>query len=602
MCGIVGYTGPRNAVPIILEGLHRLEYRGYDSSGIALIDSGTLKIYRKPGKIVVLEEELSHVSSIALTGIGHTRWATHGKPTEDNAHPHRDCTNSIAVIHNGIIENYRELRDALLEGDHTFTSDTDTEVIAHLIEDGNHDSPPLQALRSALTRLQGYYALAVLFTGEPETIYATRKGAPLILGLGEGESFLASDYTALLNYTRDVIILEDGDIARISPEGIELWDAAGNKIEREVKRLAWDPIQIEKSGFRHFMLKEINEQPIAVRDTLQAYLTPDHGDISLPDFDGFEEIRRVQILACGTSWHAGLVGKFYFEQLAGIHVDVDYSSEYRYRDPIVTPETLILGISQSGETTDTVAAMQLAKERGARLVSICNVMGSQIARMSESVLYTHAGPEIGVASTKAFTTQLLSIYLLALKFRQSRGLEVRSFMEDLPLLPQIMEQVIEVDAICQDLARTFHRTGDFLYLGRGVNYPIALEGALKLKEISYIHAEGYPAGEMKHGPIALIDDTMPVVVLATPGPHHSKIMANIEEVKARDGIVIGISAREDDRLSSLCDHTVHVPTLDPLLQPMINVVPLQLFAYHTAVRRGCDVDQPRNLAKSVTVE
>lgn len=602
MCGIVGYTGNQSAIPIVLQGLHHLEYRGYDSAGVAYITGGNMEVVRSPGKIACLEEKLGKSIPAAHLCIGHTRWATHGKPTHENAHPHRDCTGNIAVIHNGIIENYMEIKEELLQKGHTFTSDTDTEVIAHLIEEHNDKSSPFEAVKSALKHLHGYYALAVFFTDQPDTIFAAKKGPPLILGVGDGENFLASDHTALLSFTRTIIPIEDEDIAMLTPDSVTLRDHSGNERTCEPHTITWDPIQVEKAGFRHFMLKEIHEQPTAVRDTLQAYLTPDHSDICLDEFALADSCRRVQILACGTSWHAGLIGKFYFEQLAGIHVDVDYASEYRYREPIVTKDTLVLAISQSGETADTIAAMKLAGERGARLISICNVTGSQIARLSEAALYTRAGPEIGVASTKAFTTQLLSLYLLALYLRKRKGETISEFTRDLPLLPQFMEQSIDESEHCLSLARNFLKTEDFLYLGRGVNYPIALEGALKLKEISYIHAEGYPAGEMKHGPIALIDDTMPVVMLATPDRYQRKILANMEEVKARDGIVIGVIDPRDLRTASLCDHSIPVPTLHPYLQPLVNVIPLQLFAYHIAVRRGCDVDQPRNLAKSVTVE
>ncbi len=600
MCGIVGYIGARPALPILLEGLYKLEYRGYDSSGVVLHTEWGLQVFRTPGKIRDLENLTRGASAPYPLGIGHTRWATHGKPSESNAHPHLDCKGLYAVVHNGIIENHMELRKELVGRGHTITSETDTELIAHLLEE--QEKPPLEALLSIRGRLAGYYAFAVLRRDDPDTLWAARLGPPLLIGLGEGETYLASDYMAILAHTKKVILLEDQDVAEVKAGGVRVFDRDGREVQRPVQTLQWDALQAEKGGFRHFMLKEIHEQPQAIRNSYDGKICMEEPRMDLEGFDALRNIDRVLIAACGTSWHAGLVGKFYLEQLARVPVEVQYASELRYRRPILTPETLMLGISQSGETADTIASLRLGLEAGCPVASVCNVQGSQIHRMSTAAVLTQAGPEIGVASTKAFTTQLIALFLLALWWRQKRGEGIRPLYDALLALPHLMDRVLRTEAQVQELARLFFRKRDFLYLGRGVNYPIALEGALKLKEISYIHAEGYPAGEMKHGPIALIDETMPIVAVATPGDIHAKMMANMEEVKARDGILIGIVGEGDGQTASICDHAIEVPVTHPLLQPVVNIVPLQLLAYHIAVKLGCDVDQPRNLAKSVTVE
>jgi len=504
------------------------------------------------------------------------------------------------VVHNGIIENHMELRKEMSARGHTITSETDTELIAHLLEE--RDKPPLEALLEIRGRMTGYYAFAVLRRDDPSTLWAARLGPPLLIGLGEGETFLASDFMAILAHTKRVVILEDHDVAEVKAGGVRIFDRNGAEIQRPVQTILWDTLQAEKGGFRHFMLKEIHEQPQAVRQSFDGKLCMDEPRVVLQDFDALEGVNRVLIAACGTSWHAGLVGKFYLEQLARVPTEVQYASELRYRQPILTPDTLMLGISQSGETADTIASLRLGLAAGCPVGSVCNVQGSEIHRMSKPTLLTQAGPEIGVASTKAFTTQLTALFLIALWWRQKRGEDIRPYFDALLALPHQMDRVLRTEAQVQELARLFFKKRDFLYLGRGVNYPIALEGALKLKEISYIHAEGYPAGEMKHGPIALIDETMPIVAIATPDEIHSKMMANMEEVKARDGILIGIVGEGDTQTASICDHVIEVPVTHPLLQPVLNIVPLQLLAYHIAVRLGCDVDQPRNLAKSVTVE
>ncbi|MGE5234459.1 MAG: glutamine--fructose-6-phosphate transaminase (isomerizing) [Acidobacteriota bacterium] len=609
MCGIVGYLGEREVVPLIVEGLRRLEYRGYDSAGVVVVRDGELEAVKAEGKLDRLVERLARQPLVGRYGLGHTRWATHGAPSERNAHPVLDAKRRLAIIHNGIIENFLELKRRLIAAGWTFSSDTDTEVVANLISshlDRGRDL--LAAVQAARAELKGLYAFAVVSVrSSEEEILAVRQGPPLILGLGRGEQFLASDPAALLAYTRDVVFLENGDLARLRRGGVEIWDRADKAIERPVQRLNWDPIQAEKGGYKHYMLKEIHEQPQALQDTFGGRVDFETGEV---EFDtlrlGAEEARnieRLQLLACGTSWHAALVGKFLIEEIARLPVSVDYGSEYRYRDPIVLPGTLALGISQSGETADTLSAMEAAKERGARLYAICNVLGSQATRVSEGVVYTHAGPEIGVASTKAFTTQLVALYLLALYLRQARGLGVSAeHLAALAHLPQAVSEAVATEPAIEELARKYQRAENFLYLGRGINYPIALEGALKLKEISYIHAEGYPAGEMKHGPIALIDEHLPVVAIATGERVFDKVKSNMQEVKARDGRVIALIDRDPDELGGVADETIRVPRVSELLQPIVNVVPLQLLAYFIGVRRGADVDQPRNLAKSVTVE
>jgi glucosamine--fructose-6-phosphate aminotransferase (isomerizing) len=607
MCGIVGYVGQREVVPLLLNGLRSLEYRGYDSAGVVVLRDGKLEAVKAEGKLDRLIEKLDEEPLGGDYGLGHTRWATHGVPSERNAHPVVDARKQVALIHNGIIENFVPLKEELITQGWQFTSDTDTEVIANLISSFLEDHLSV-ATAKAVKKLEGMYAFAAVSTKSAgQEIVVARNGPPLVLGIGEGEHFLASDPAALLAHTRDVIFLENGDLARLTPDTIEIWDGSGKEVERPRVRLDWDPIQAEKGGFKHFMLKEIHDQPQAIQDTFGGRVDFEEGTVG---FDNLQltaaevaAVRGLHILACGTSWYAGLVGKFMIEELARIPVEVDYGSEYRYRDPIADDGILALGVSQSGETADTLSAMEAAKDRGARLFSICNVQGSQATRISDGVIYTNAGPEIGVASTKAFTTQIVALYLLALYLRQQRGLEVTAeILADLAHLPQAVDEVLQQEESLDELARHYSRAEDFLYLGRGINYPIALEGALKLKEISYIHAEGYPAGEMKHGPIALIDEDLPVVAIATGDRVFDKVRSNMQEVKARDGKVIVVTDRDAGQVADVADEVIQVPRVSELLQPIVNVVPLQLFAYFVAVRRGADVDQPRNLAKSVTVE
>ncbi len=611
MCGIVGYVGHRDVVPLLIDGLKKLEYRGYDSAGVVVVRDGALDTVKAEGKLERLVASLDVQSLAGSHGLGHTRWATHGPPLERNAHPISDSKQRVALIHNGIIENFLEVKHRLQAEGWTFSSDTDTEVVANLIS-SYLDPEPGADLRAAVTRacheLVGMYAFAAVSRDAREQeIVVARQGPPLLLGLGDGEQFLASDPAALLAHTRRVVFLENGDVARLTTGGHEITDLEGRPVERAVQRLNWDPVQIEKGGYKHFMLKEIHEQPQALQDTLAARVDFELGKIGFETFSVSEEvlkeIERIHLLACGTSWHAALVGKFMLERLVRIPVEVDYGSEYRYRDPIVDDRVLAVGISQSGETADTLAAMEAARSRGGRLAAVCNVTGSQATRISEATLYTHAGPEIGVASTKAFTTQLEALYLLALYLRQVRDLGLEPHhLESLAHVPQAVADALGHEENIARIGRKYHRASDFLYLGRGVNYPIALEGALKLKEISYIHAEGYPAGEMKHGPIALIDEDLPVVAIATGEELAEKVRSNIEQVKARDGVVIALTDRDPQEFSGIADEVIQVPSIAPLLQPIVNVIPLQLLAYHIGVRRGCDVDQPRNLAKSVTVE
>jgi glucosamine--fructose-6-phosphate aminotransferase (isomerizing) len=624
MCGIVGYVGKKEVVPIIIEGLRRLEYRGYDSAGIAVAGNGDkLQVRRAEGKLRNLEEVIRLKPLDGTYGIGHTRWATHGRPTEENAHPHRDCTGKIVVVHNGIVENYLSLKKKLIEEGHTFSTETDTEVIAHLIEKhlfktGNGSRPTLEeAVRKTVKELSGVFALAVISVDEPNKIVAARNGPPLVVGLGNEEYFVASDVPAILYHTRDIFFLADGDLAVVTPAGVQLTDFDGKPIVRQVQHVTWDPIMAEKGGFKHFMLKEIYEQPRAVRDTTLGRVSLDTGHIFLDEMQisdaEFRAAKKINIVACGTSWHAGLAGKFMIESFARVPVEVDYASEWRYRDPIVGPDTITLVISQSGETADTIAAQREAKAKGSNTLAICNVVGSMITREAAGTIYTHAGPEIGVASTKAFTCQLVAVYLFALYLAQVRGTmtpeQIRTAAEELTLIPGKLENILTHDEACEDLAKRFQRAQDFLFLGRGIHYPIALEGALKLKEISYIHAEGYPAGEMKHGPNALIDENLPVVIVATrdansPGSmvRYEKTMSNLKEVKARSGVVIALATEGDEEIKEAADHVLFVPAAPEELSPILEIVPLQLLAYHIAVRRGCDVDQPRNLAKSVTVE
>ncbi len=622
MCGIVGYVGKKEPVEVILEGLRRLEYRGYDSAGIAVGGNGDgLQLRRASGKLRNLEEVIRQKPLDGTYGIGHTRWATHGRPTEENAHPHRDCTGRIVVVHNGIVENYVTLKKQLIAEGHKFVTETDTEVIAHLIEkyylkEGSR-VPLEEAVRLAIRQLTGVFAVSVISADEPNKIVAARNGPPAVIGLGENEYFVASDVPAILHHTRDMFFLADGDLAVITPGGVKVMDLDGKPVERKPQRVMWDPIMAEKGGFKHFMLKEIYEQPRAVRDTTLGRVSLDTGKVFLDNMsitaDDFRTFEKVYIAACGTSWHAGLAAKFMLERLAKVPVEVDYASEYRYRDPLVGAKDLTVLITQSGETADTIAAQRESKAKGSKTLAVCNVVGSMIAREAAGTVYTHAGPEIGVASTKAFTAQLTALFLLSLHMAEVRGkistAEACEYMEELTHLPGKLEVVLKLDPAVEDLARKYHRVSDFLFLGRGIHYPIALEGALKLKEISYIHAEGYPAGEMKHGPNALIDENLPVVIIATQDrkdPNsvlkYEKTISNLQEVKARSGTVIAVATEGDPHIGQHADHVIYLPEVPELLSPILEIVPLQLLAYHIAVRRGCDVDQPRNLAKSVTVE
>src|SRR5213596_2208873 len=624
MCGIVGYVGKKRVVPVIIDGLKRLEYRGYDSAGIAVCGNGEgLQIRRAEGKLRNLEEVIRLKPLDGTYGIGHTRWATHGRPTEENAHPHRDCSGRVVVVHNGIIENYVALKRKLIEEGHRFTTETDTEVIAHLVEkyflksaNGHHPSLE-EAVRKAVGQLSGVFALAVMAVDEPNKIVAARNGPPAVIGLGKDEYFVASDVPAILYHTRDLFFLADGDLAVITSEGVQLTDFNGQPIVRQLQHVTWDPIMAEKGGFKHFMLKEIYEQPRAVRDTTLGRISQETGHVFLDEMEiteaEFKTAKKINIAACGTSWHAAQAGKFMMERMARIPVEVDYASEWRYRDPIVPSETITVVISQSGETADTIAAQREAKAKGSKTLAICNVVGSMITREAAGTIYTHAGPEIGVASTKAFTAQLTALYLFALYLAQLRGTmsaeEAKAAVQELTRIPGKLEYLLTQDEKCEQLAKEYVRAQDFLFLGRGIHYPIALEGALKLKEISYIHAEGYPAGEMKHGPNALIDEKLPVVVVNTREKgnagselRYEKTHSNIVEVKARDGIIVSVLTEGDAMSSTVSDHIIEIPETSDLLGPILSIVPLQLLSYHIAVRRGCDVDQPRNLAKSVTVE
>jgi glutamine---fructose-6-phosphate transaminase (isomerizing) len=637
MCGIVGYVGPKEVVPVIIEGLRRLEYRGYDSAGIAVGCAGqALELRRAPGKLRNLEEVIREHPIFppergcggaigGSWGVGHTRWATHGRPTEENAHPHRDCTGRIVVVHNGIVENYLELKRELQAEGHVFVTETDTEIIAHLIEqeiksaaESGKTMPLDEAVRRAARRLTGAYAISVISADEPDKIVAARNGPPAVIGIGEGEYFVASDVPGILHHTRNLHFLGDGEVAVLTRDGVHLTDIDANPLPLKIQRIQWDPIQAEKGGYKHFMLKEIFEQPRAIRDTTLGRISLDTGKVFLSEMkiseQEFREATRIDIAACGTSWHAAVAGKYMIERLARVPVDVDYASEFRYRDPIIDPRAIGMLITQSGETADTLAAQREMIAKGSKTVAICNVVGAMVAREAHGTIYTHAGPEIGVASTKAFSSQLTALFLFALYLAQVRGTVTEEesivLVEELAKLPaKIHENLRNVDPACEQLAKVYSTARDFLYLGRGIHYPIALEGALKLKEISYIHAEGYPAGEMKHGPNALIDETLPVVVLATKDDsnrgsklRYEKTLSNIQEVTARSGKVIAVATEGDETIGQLVDHVLYTPAAPELLLPMLDVIPLQLLAYHIAVRRGCDVDQPRNLAKSVTVE
>jgi glucosamine--fructose-6-phosphate aminotransferase (isomerizing) len=608
MCGIVGYVGTREAPPLLLEGLKRLEYRGYDSAGVSITNGGGLETRKAAGKISKLEAVMNGSPIHGTVGIAHTRWATHGPPTECNAHPHHDCTNTIAVVHNGIIENASTLKAQLEARGHTFRSETDTEVLAHLIE-AEYEDDLEGAVADALRQVEGTYGIAVVSSRDPDKIVAARKGSPLLLGVGEGEYYVASDASAILQHTRQVVYLDDGEVAVLSRNGYQVVDLRERQLQKPVTKIDWDLEQIEKGGFPHFMLKEIFEQPQTIENTMRGRLLLEEGDAKLGGIDlppeKLLEADQIIITACGTSWHAGLIGEQLIEEFARIPVEVEYASEFRYRNAVVTPKTIAIVISQSGETADTLAALREAKNRGATTIGIVNVVGSTISRETDCGMFTHAGPEIGVASTKAFTSQVVALALFTLKLARMRGLSVvkgREIAEALQKLPGQIQQILDRAGEIETLAEEFKRAPNFLYLGRGYNFPTALEGALKLKEISYIHAEGYPAAEMKHGPIALIDEMMPVVFVAPHDSVFEKLVSNVQEVKARRGTVIAITTRDEEALEGKVDYEFRIPETIEELTPVLAAIPLQLLAYYIAVKRGANVDQPRNLAKSVTVE
>ncbi|MBI5503641.1 MAG: glutamine--fructose-6-phosphate transaminase (isomerizing) [Deltaproteobacteria bacterium] len=609
MCGIVGYVGHRQAERVLVGGLRKLEYRGYDSAGLATISEGRVEVRRAVGKLDNLETLLDAEPLSGSVGMGHTRWATHGRPSERNAHPHR--AGDVVVIHNGIIENYVQLREELAAAGCVLCSDTDTEVIGHLIEGGRKSGKSLaDATRGAIARLRGSFAIVVISSGEPDRLIAAKNATPVVVGLGQGENLVASDIPALLDYTRDVLFLEDGEMAEVTADSVRLSTFDGRVVERAARRITWDPVTAQKGGYKHFLLKEIHEQPTAIIDTLRGRLDQDAASVTLGELEGLEKdiaaLEHVTIVACGTAWHAALIGRYAIERLVRLPVDVDYGSEYRYRDPIIDSRTLMIVVSQSGETADTLAAVEAAHERGAKVLAVCNVLDSSIARKADYVLYTHAGPEISVASTKAFTTQLAAFYLLAVWMGRRRGAlaaaEEARYVQALAELPLLVEGALKEEEAIARVARQLSGVSDVLYLGRGVNFPVALEGALKLKEISYIHAEGYPSGEMKHGPIALIDEQMPVVVIIPTDEVYEKTLSNLKEVESRGGRILSVTDDADAELARISEWVVPVPRTDSLLMPMILAVPLQLLAYYVAVERGSDVDQPRNLAKSVTVE
>jgi glutamine---fructose-6-phosphate transaminase (isomerizing) len=609
MCGIVGYVGKRETASLLIEGLRRLEYRGYDSAGIAVFNKDKIEIRRKEGKLGKLEELIKGESFDGTVGVGHTRWATHGRPSDENAHPHK--AGKVAVVHNGIIENYLPLKEVLKKKGRLFASETDTEIIAHLIDELIKEGcSSLDAVRTALDKIKGSYALGIVIEGDTQSLIAARKESPLVIGLGQGEYFIASDVPPILPYTRDFIFMEDGEIAHLSPEGVKVFNLKGEELRKEPKRIDWNPLMAEKGGYKHFMLKEIFEQPRAVIDTIRGRLIEEQGDVAFEnvklDRSVLKEIRRIFLIACGTSYHAALVGKFLIEGLSRIPVEADIGSEFRYRNPVIGEGDMLVAISQSGETADTLAAMREAKRRGARTLAICNVVESSLARDADGVIYSHAGPEIGVASTKTFVTQLILLFLLAVRIGRERGAlsakDGARLIKELVRVPHLMEETLKTSKAVAQIARKYLHARDFLYLGRGINYPIALEGALKLKEISYVHAEGYPAGEMKHGPIALIDREMPVVVLATRNEVYDKVLSNIEEVKAREGKVIALASPSDQAILQKVDDVITIPETLPSLTPILLTIPLQLLAYYMADFKGTDVDQPRNLAKSVTVE
>jgi glucosamine--fructose-6-phosphate aminotransferase (isomerizing) len=611
MCGIVGFIGTEDAVPVLLGGLRKLEYRGYDSAGLACVESGGMQLRRAVGKLGNLEQLVRERPLKTVLGVGHTRWATHGRPNEANAHPHTSGDGRLAIVHNGIVENYLALRAELQGQGVVFKSETDSEVLAHLVSAQMAAGLDLTAaVRAALKRVEGSYALVAVSADDPQRLVAARLGSPLVLGLGRGQNYIASDVPALLEHTREVVYLDDGEVVELKAESWKVMDLDGKPHAKTPQRVTWDPIQAEKAGYKHFMLKEIYEQPRVIEDTLRGRISKTEGDVYLNDLGldeaGARALQKVVLVACGTSWHAALVGKFLIEDLARLGVEVDIASEFRYRDPLVSKGSLVVGISQSGETADTLAALRLAKDKGAFVAAICNVVGSTMTREAHGTVYTHAGPEIGVASTKAFTAQLAALALLAVWLGRRRGsldeARAKEVLEHLRKVPSRMELCLKSDAAIQAIAGRYAGARDLLYLGRGVNYPIALEGALKLKEISYIHAEGYPAGEMKHGPIALIDENLPVVAIAIRGKVYEKTLSNIEEARARGGQVLAVLTEGDHALDGKAAAILTVPACEELLSPLLVSLPLQLLAYHLAVKRGCDVDQPRNLAKSVTVE
>ena len=614
MCGIIGYIGSKPVVPVLLGGLRRMEYRGYDSAGVAVVGPEGLALRRSAGKLVNLESAIEREPVDGLYGLGHTRWATHGRPTEENAHPHRDCTGRIVVVHNGIIENYLELKQVLQREGHVFATETDSEIVAHLVEREMGDDGLENAIRRALAVMRGMFALVLISLEDPEKIVAARNGPPIVVGLGQDECIVASDVPAILEHTRDMVFLGDQEIAVLTRSGVAFTDFEGRAVSTTTQRVLWDPIAAEKGGYKHFMLKEIHEQATAVQDTILGRVSLDQGRVFLDDLglsdDTLRKVRKVTLLACGTSWHAALVGKYLLEAVAGLPVEVDYGSEYRYRNAVVSSDDLIVAITQSGETADTLAALRGVKGVGPKSLAISNVVASMVTRETDGTIYTHAGPEIGVAATKTFTSQLVALQLLALylaQVRETMSPEVlRAEIEQLLRLPQLIEQTIKASEPIERIAERFSARRDFLFVGRGINYPIALEGALKLKELSYIHAEGYPAGEMKHGPIALIDETMPVVALAPDDHVFEKMLGNVQEAKARGAAVLAVTTEGDDRMRAVLDEdtdfSLSTPAASRLLTPVVLTVPMQLLAYHIAVRLGCDVDQPRNLAKSVTVE
>jgi glucosamine--fructose-6-phosphate aminotransferase (isomerizing) len=610
MCGIIGYIGSKNTLPILLDGLQRLEYRGYDSAGVALIRNGKLEVHKKAGKVADLVTSMNGHGGGASVGIGHTRWATHGAPNDLNAHPHWDCGKDLAIIHNGIIENYATLKKKLIADGHDIRTQTDTEVLGHLIEEMYKRTPDLfTAVRHALIEAEGAYGILVISANEPDRIIAARKGSPLVIGVGEHENLIASDAAALVDHTRHVVYLADGEIATITADEVTIKTIYDKEVVKQVEEITFDIEQIEKGGFDHFMLKEIYEQPESITNSLRGRLLVEEGAAKIGGLDSVKDrllaADRIIITACGTSWHAALVGKYMLEQIAGIPVEVDYASEFRYREPIIRPSDVVFVISQSGETADTLAALREAKSRGALVLGIVNVVGSSIARETEAGVYIHAGPEIGVASTKAFTSQLAVLSLISLFIGRHRGMSLekgRMLAKDLAEIPEKVRSVFESTEQIRYIAEEFKHSQNFIYLGRGANFPTALEGALKLKEISYIHAEGYPAAEMKHGPIALIDENMPVVFIVPKDRIYEKVLSNIQEVKARKGRIIAIANDDDDQIDSLADFVIRVPRTYSYFGPIVNSIPLQLLAYYMAVARGCNVDQPRNLAKSVTVE